>query len=78
VQNSPQFGTYFEGLNPVYAQELKTDISIRHLPMSIPIVFVSSFHFLSTEFWYINCTSILRAACSIQVNLLDCIIQVFG
>jgi hypothetical protein len=23
VQNSPQFGTYFEGLNTVYAQELK-------------------------------------------------------
>ena len=50
MQNSPQSGTYFEGLNPVYVQELKIYFSISHLPMSIPLVFVSLFPFFRLNF----------------------------
>jgi hypothetical protein len=50
VQNSPQFGTYSEEMNPVYTQGLEIYFSISHLPMPIPVVFVSSFHFFRLKF----------------------------
>ena len=50
VQNSPLSGTYSEGMNPIYTQELKIYFSISNLPMSMSLVFVSSFHFFRLKF----------------------------
>ena len=46
---------YSEKMNPVHTQDLEMYFSVRHLPMSVPLVFVSSFNF-STEVCYVPCT----------------------